>query len=163
MHELRDLKVAVIGLGYVGLPLALEFARHQPLIGFDIQTKRVDDLLQGRVAHEEIGLNEKGIPDNLLLTSNPNDLKSCNCYIVCVPTPVDNSNNPDLSALESASRTVGRYLRDDDIVIYESTVYPGVTEGFCADILAKNLVLVSLQHLLARLRLFSPRVQSRKG
>ncbi len=138
--------IAIIGLGYVGLPLAVEFAKKFPVIGFDISQKRVAELQEGSDSTLEVSdkeLNEvlKKSPDNqpgLYVTSNPNDLKNANIYIVTVPTPTDKYNRPVLTPLIDASKTVGKYLKPGDIVIYESTVYPGVTEEECVPVLEKT-------------------------
>jgi UDP-N-acetyl-D-galactosamine dehydrogenase len=136
-------KIAVIGLGYVGLPLARLFAASYPVIGFDINPTRIQELKNGNditLEVEESALKEvlQNSPNNdkgLYCTHNPEYLKECNYLIVTVPTPVDKTNKPDLTALRNASETVGRVLKKGDIVIYESTVYPGVTEEICVPIL----------------------------
>ncbi|PCJ27291.1 MAG: Vi polysaccharide biosynthesis protein VipA/TviB [SAR86 cluster bacterium] len=132
--ELKDCRIAVIGLGYVGLPLLIEFGKKFPCQGFDIQTKRIDELGQcidttNEMSKEELGASE------VSYTSDPEDLRASNIYIVTVPTPIDKQNRPNLHPLESASKTVGQYLSKGDIVIYESTVYPGATEEVCVPIL----------------------------
>ena len=130
----KEYKIAIIGLGYVGLPLALAFAEHYEVVGYDINAKRVADL------NKEIDSNLDVIVksnSNLSFSSDENDLLESNIYIITVPTPVDKKNTPDLSFLKLASELVARYLKKDDIVIYESTVYPGVTEDFCVPILAE--------------------------
>ena len=135
IHE--DLKLAVIGLGYVGLPLAAEFAKSRHVIGFDIDPGRVAELLRGNDRTCELSQAELADARGLELSCDPDDLVTCNCYIVTVPTPVDSCNRPDLSALLTASELVGKILSSGDIVIYESTVYPGATEEECAPVLAK--------------------------
>ena len=134
--EQEDLKLAVIGLGYVGLPLAAEFAKSRPVIGFDIDVERVAELLQGVDRTRELDRDELAGAKGLTLTCEPRDLAHCNCYIVTVPTPVDSYKRPDLSALLLASELVGKILSPGDIVIYESTVYPGATEEDCGPVLA---------------------------
>jgi len=136
MYKLDDLKIAVLGLGYVGLPLAIEFAKKRPVLGFDVSKRRVQEI--NRKHMETIdGLADGDImPTGLTVTYSSEDLADCNCYIVCVPTPVDEAHNPDLSNLIKASELVGSHLNDGDIVIFESTVYPGVTEEICAPILS---------------------------
>ncbi len=130
----RPIKICVIGLGYVGLPLARLFSTKYPTVGFDLNQARVDALMQGHDATLEV-------PDDLLqdaianhgfrCTTNLDDIRDCNFYIVAVPTPVDRNNTPDLTPLYGASRTVGKVIAPGDIVVYESTVYPGVTEDEC--------------------------------
>ena len=138
-------KIAVIGLGYVGLPLAVEFSKKYPVIGFDIKQDRVDELLSGNDATLEITsdhLKSVLCKDNsagfgLTISSNPNDLAAANIYIVTVPTPTDKNNRPVLTPLVKASETIGRVLKKGDIVIYESTVYPGATEEDCVPVLER--------------------------
>lgn len=133
--EQKDLKLAVIGLGYVGLPLATEFAKKRPVVGFDISQERVNELRQGTDRTCEVDAVELANASGLSLTCDTRDLEHCNCYIVTVPTPVDSYLRPDLSALLLASELVGKILSPGDIVIYESTVYPGATEEDCAPVL----------------------------
>ncbi len=133
--NLSEVKIAVIGLGYVGLPLALEFAKKRSVIGFDISDQRVKQLSNGIDETLEVTEEEIVSTKNIHFSSNEKDLKACNCFIVTVPTPIDYQNNPDTTFLESASKTVGSYLTNGDIVIYESTVYPGMTEEICVPIL----------------------------
>ena len=135
-HE--DLKLAVIGLGYVGLPLAAEFAKFREVVGFDIDTDRVAELKRGNDRTRELSQAELAGAQGLKLSCDPDDLAACNCYIVTVPTPVDSYKRPDLSALLTASKLVGKILSAGDIVIYESTVYPGATEEDCASVLERH-------------------------
>lgn len=128
-------KIGIIGLGYVGLPLATEFGKKFPTIGFDINQKRIDELNKGKDITNEIDSSDFSKAKKLSFTSNSNELRECNYFIVTVPTPIDIDNQPDISALESASQTVGKLLKKDDIVVYESTVYPGLTEEICVPIL----------------------------
>ena len=137
--------IAVIGLGYVGLPLAVEFARKYRVVGFDIKQERVAELLGGNdatleisseVLHEVLGSGE-GSPCGLVVTSNPEELAGATFYIVTVPTPTDKNNRPVLTPLLKASETIGRVLKPGDIVIYESTVYPGATEEDCVPVLER--------------------------
>ena len=128
-------KIAVIGLGYVGLPLSLAFSEHYNVIGYDVDQKRVNSLKQGIDSNSDVQIL---VHPNLLISSDEDAIKDANIYIITVPTPVNSKNTPDLSFLESASKLVGRCLKEGDIVIYESTVYPGVTEDFCVPILAKT-------------------------
>ncbi len=138
-------KIAIIGLGYVGLPLARLFATKYPVVGFDINDKRISELQQGKDVTLEIEddvlkavLKESPDSNNgLYCSSNINDIKNCNYYVVTVPTPIDKNNRPDLTPLYKSSETVAKVLKKDDIVIYESTVYPGVTEDECVPILEK--------------------------
>jgi UDP-N-acetyl-D-glucosamine/UDP-N-acetyl-D-galactosamine dehydrogenase len=133
--EINRLKVAVIGLGYVGLPLAYEFAKGRDVVGFDINTKRIADLKNGNDRTREVSSEELSNSPRLHFTSDTADLKTCNFYIVTVPTPIDEHKIPDLSPLVSASKMLGTVLKRGDIVVYESTVYPGATEGTCVPIL----------------------------
>ena len=137
MHLLKDLKLAIIGLGYVGLPLAVEFAKKRTVLGFDIDTDRIKQLKSGQDKTLEISDDELKASPNLNFTFNKADLDKCNCYIVTVPTPIDQFNQPDFTPLVKASELVGKVLKKDDLVIYESTVYPGATEEVCVPILEK--------------------------
>jgi UDP-N-acetyl-D-galactosamine dehydrogenase len=130
----KETKLAVIGLGYVGLPIALEFARKISVIGFDINAKRVDMMKQGIDPSNELD-KEAFEGCDIQFTSNPDDLKQATFFIVAVPTPVDDHNVPDLIPVTSASKTIGRVLKKGDYVVYESTVYPGCTEEDCLPIL----------------------------
>lgn len=132
-----DLKLAVIGLGYVGLPLAIEFGKQRCVIGFDINQTRIDELESGQDHTMEVSTNELKEAGNLIFTSNPEELRGCNCFIVTVPTPINEHKQPDLTPLIKASQTIGKLLKQGDIVIYESTVYPGATEEDCVPILEK--------------------------
>lgn len=141
---MENSKIAIIGLGYVGLPLAIEFAKKYPTIGFDINQNRIDQLKDNTDVTLETTSDElksvvlkdkKDFKKGLLLTTNTSDLEQANFYIVTVPTPVDKNNKPDLTPLYKASETVARYLKKDDIVVYESTVFPGATEEECVPIL----------------------------
>lgn len=140
-----NIKIAVIGLGYVGLPLARLFATKYPVVGFDINQKRIEELNQGLDNTLEVEesllkavLTDKPLSQNgLFCSANLEDISECNYYIVTVPTPVDRNNRPDLTPLYKSSETVGKVLKKGDIVIYESTVYPGVTEDECVPVLEK--------------------------
>jgi len=132
-------KICIIGLGYVGLPLAHAFAKKYNVVGFDINIPRIEELKQGY--DRTLELDEKQldeVKDTLLYVSNPDEIKACNIFIVTVPTPIDSSNRPDLTPLIKSSQTVGNVLKKGDIVIYESTVYPGVTEEVCVPELEKS-------------------------
>ena len=134
--------IAVIGLGYVGLPLAVEFGKHINTIGFDIDDNRIKELSAGR--DKTLEVDEEGLKAATMLsyTATADDLAQANVYIVTVPTPIDRYKNPDLTPLRKASELIGRYLSVNDIVIYESTVYPGATEEECVPILAEQSGLV---------------------
>ncbi|EKT3956147.1 nucleotide sugar dehydrogenase [Flavobacterium psychrophilum] len=140
------MKIAVIGLGYVGLPLARLFATKYDVVGFDINTKRVSELHSGLDSTLEVSQEllqsvlktENTNTEGLFCSTNIDDIKDCNHYIVTVPTPVDKNNKPDLTPLYKSSETVGQVLKKGDIVIYESTVYPGVTEEECVPVLEKT-------------------------
>ncbi|MDR2219342.1 MAG: Vi polysaccharide biosynthesis UDP-N-acetylglucosamine C-6 dehydrogenase TviB [Methylobacillus sp.] len=134
---LKDIKLAIIGLGYVGLPLAVEFGRKRPVVGFDINQRRIDELKSGNDSTLETTDEELAAAKQLSYTINPEDLRACNCFIVTVPTPIDEYKSPDLMPLIKASETVGKVLKKGDIVIYESTVYPGCTEEDCVPVLEK--------------------------
>jgi UDP-N-acetyl-D-galactosamine dehydrogenase len=139
-------KIAIIGLGYVGLPLARLFATKYAVVGFDINVNRVADLKKGTDATQEVEsellkkvLKEVSNNENgLFIASDADYLKDCNYYIVTVPTSVDKNNQPVLKPLLSASKTIAQYLKKEDIVIYESTVYPGATEEDCIPVLEKE-------------------------
>ena len=152
--SMKETKIAIIGLGYVGLPLAVEFAKKYQVVGFDINTKRINELRGNNdftleTSSEELeGVNVtsldglKGSKTGLWLTDNLSDIEMANFYVVTVPTPVDKSNRPDLTPLYKASETVGNVLSKDDVVVYESTVFPGATEDECIPILEKVSGLV---------------------
>jgi len=131
MLQLSDLKIAVIGLGYVGLPLAVEFGKKVPVIGFDIHQKRIDELKSGQDHTLEVSPVELAQSKHLLYSADLEDLKGCNFFIVTVPTPIDHVNRPDLMPLRKASETIGKVIQPGNIVVYESTVYPGATEEVC--------------------------------
>ncbi|MFW2564587.1 Vi polysaccharide biosynthesis UDP-N-acetylglucosamine C-6 dehydrogenase TviB [Acinetobacter baumannii] len=135
--QLADLRIAIIGLGYVGLPLAVEFGKKGPVIGFDINQNRIDELKSGQDHTLEVSPEELQKAEQLSFSANLNDLKQSNFFIVTVPTPVDQVNRPDLTPLKKASETVGQALKKGDIVVYESTVYPGATEEVCIPVLEK--------------------------
>ncbi|ABM00466.1 Vi polysaccharide biosynthesis UDP-N-acetylglucosamine C-6 dehydrogenase TviB [Shewanella amazonensis] len=137
MMSLKELKIGVIGLGYVGLPLAVEFGKKYPTLGFDINELRVRELSQGRDATLECTAEELSEASLLKYTSTLEDIKDCNFYIVTVPTPIDESNAPDLTPLKKASEALGKVISLDDIVVFESTVYPGATEEYCIPIIER--------------------------
>ena len=134
----KDTRIAVIGLGYVGLPLAVEFGKIYPTTGFDINRSRIAALISGHDSTLEVDTAALESAAHLSYTTDVDKLKTCNIYIVTIPTPIDIHKRPDLSPLEKASETVGKVLSKDDIVIYESTVYPGATEEVCVPILEKH-------------------------
>jgi UDP-N-acetyl-D-galactosamine dehydrogenase len=139
--NIKDIKLAVIGLGYVGLPLAAAFGNLRKVVGFDINKERISELQNCDDKTLELSPEEIKQSQGLRFTSDESELTDCNCYIVTVPTPVDEEKNPDLSPLLSASTLVGKYLSKGDIVIYESTVYPGATEDLCMPELEKESLL----------------------
>ena len=134
----KNLKLAIIGLGYVGLPLAIEFAKKRLVIGFDINKKRVKQLKSGIDKNLEIINKKIRNSKKLYLTNNKEKLKSANCYIVTVPTPLNILKKPDLTLLIKATKMLGKIIKKGDLIIYESTVYPGCTEELCVPILEKN-------------------------
>lgn len=128
-------EVAIIGMGYVGLPLAIEAAKKYSVLGFDINPERLNELNDGIDKTKEVSNEELAKASNLRFSHNPNELKGCNFYIVTVPTPIDANNKPDLNPLISASRIIGSQLAKGDIVVFESTVYPGCTEEDCVPVM----------------------------
>jgi UDP-N-acetyl-D-galactosamine dehydrogenase len=130
-------KVAIIGLGYVGLPLLVEFSRHVDVVGFDINQNRINDLSQGLDETNELDESELALMKSISLTANPTDIADCNVYIMTVPTPIDDAKQPDLGPLLSACETVGDIISSSDIVVFESTVYPGCTETHCVSKIEK--------------------------
>lgn len=131
MLNINDIKIAVIGLGYVGLPLAVEFGKKHPVIGFDINQHRIEELKSGTDHTLEVSDEELASAKQLQFSSDINELAACNFYIVTVPTPIDEYKQPDLTPLVKASAAIGSVLKAGDIVVYESTVYPGATEEVC--------------------------------
>jgi UDP-N-acetyl-D-galactosamine dehydrogenase len=142
MRNLEEARIAIVGLGYVGLPLAVEFGKHYKTMGFDINAARVDALRAGRDATLEVDAEELAAATHLRFSSQLDDLRDCNVYIVTVPTPIDSAKRPDLTPLIKASETLGKVLKRGDVVVYESTVYPGCTEEVCVPILARVSGLV---------------------
>ena len=130
-------KVCVVGLGYVGLPLAVEFSKIYPVKGFDKNEKRIEELEKGFDKTLEVSKESLDDANNLRFTSNLEDIQESNFIVVTVPTPIDKEKNPDLSPLISASQLIGSVLKEGDIVVYESTVYPGATEEVCVPILER--------------------------
>ena len=135
--KLAELKIAIIGLGYVGLPLAVEFGKKVSVVGFDISAKRIDELRNGQDHTLEVSPHELQQANQLTFTSDLENLKDCNFFIVTVPTPIDDYKQPDLTPLIKASTSIGQILKVGDIVVYESTVYPGATEEVCIPVLEK--------------------------
>jgi UDP-N-acetyl-D-galactosamine dehydrogenase len=135
--QIADVKLAVVGLGYVGLPLAVEFGKKRPVLGFDINARRIAELQQGRDHTREVEPEELAQASQLTFTHTTSELAQANVFIVTVPTPIDNFKQPDLTPLVRASETIARVLKRGDIVIYESTVYPGATEEDCVPVLER--------------------------
>ncbi len=137
MQNIESSRIAVVGLGYVGLPLAVEFGKQLPTVGFDINAQRIAELRRGADSTLETTAHELAEATHLIITSEHAALTDCNVYIVTVPTPVDDNKQPDLTPLRKASETVGKVLKVGDVVIYESTVYPGATEEVCVPVMEK--------------------------
>lgn len=138
MMKLEDARIGIIGLGYVGLPLAVEFGKHWPTRGLDINDQRIQELRTGKDSTLEVEPDLLRQAVRLEYTSDPQDLAVCNTYVVTVPTPIDEHKRPDFAPLLAASTTVGRLLKAGDVVIYESTVYPGATEEVCVPVLERE-------------------------
>jgi UDP-N-acetyl-D-galactosamine dehydrogenase len=137
MFTSSELKLAIVGLGYVGLPLAVEFSKRRAVVGFDINRSRISALREGRDTTREVSDAELAAATRMKVTADVADLKECNVYIATVPTPIDEYKRPDLKPLIGASETIGRVLKKNDVVIYESTVYPGTTEEECVPVLER--------------------------
>jgi len=137
MLLLEDIKLAVVGLGYVGLPLAIEFGKNRSVVGFDINKSRIDALKGGHDSTLEVSDDELAGSKYISYSSSIEELKDCNVFIVTVPTPIDQYKQPDLTPLIKASESIGKILKKGDLVIYESTVYPGATEEDCVPVLEK--------------------------
>jgi UDP-N-acetyl-D-glucosamine/UDP-N-acetyl-D-galactosamine dehydrogenase len=142
MQSVKNSRIGIIGLGYVGMPLAVEFGKQFQTLGFDIDAARIAELRLGKDRNHETSPLELAQATMLTFTSASQDLNACDVYIVTVPTPVDDANRPDFEPLESASKTIGQHLKKNDVVIYESTVYPGTTEEVCVPILEKASGLI---------------------
>lgn len=149
MQEIKNKKIAIIGLGYVGLPLAVEFAKHYQTVGFDVNERRIKELKSGHDSTLEVSPEELQQAPLISYTSDLEDTRSCSIYIVTVPTPIDKAKRPDLTPLIKASQSLGSVLSKGDIVIYESTVYPGATEEVCVPILEEKSGLVFNQDFFA--------------
>jgi UDP-N-acetyl-D-glucosamine/UDP-N-acetyl-D-galactosamine dehydrogenase len=139
---MKNKKIAIIGLGYVGLPLAVEFGKKRKVVGFDINQSRINNLKKGIDSTLETTVQELKDAIHLNYTINLEDIKNCNIFIITVPTPIDKHKRPDLTSLEKSSESVGSILKKGDIVIYESTVYPGATEEICVPILEEQSGLI---------------------
>lgn len=135
---MTEAKIAVVGLGYVGLPLAVEFGKRRTVVGFDVNTRRIAELSEGQDDTLEVDKAELAAADGLRFTSEIDDIADCAIYIITVPTPIDEYKRPDLTPLIKASETVGKVLKPGDIVVYESTVYPGATEEDCVPVLERE-------------------------
>ena len=158
---MEQIKIAIIGLGYVGLPLARLFATKYSVVGFDVNEKRISELKSGvdktlevdEKTLQDVLVERNSIGNGLLCSSSISDLKDCNYFVITVPTPVDKNNRPVLTPLVKASETVGSVLKEGDIVVYESTVYPGATEEDCVPILEKHEILdISVKDLKVDLK-----------
>lgn len=134
---MKEIKIAILGLGYVGLPLAIEFGKRYPTLGYDINSKRVNDLKKGKDWRKDFGVDKITSSKFLELSDNTKDLELCNVFIVTVPTPLNKNKHPDLSPLINASISISKVLKKGDVVIYESTVYPGATEEDCVPVLER--------------------------
>ncbi len=139
--NLKNEKIAIIGLGYVGLPLAVEFGKYRPVIGFDISETRIDELKKGKDLTLEVPNDDLKQAKYLTFTNNINGIKNCKIFIITVPTPIDKANRPDLAPLKNASKDIGNIIKKGSVIIYESTVYPGCTEEVCVPILEKQSTL----------------------
>jgi len=139
---MKAIKIAVVGLGYVGLPLAVEFGKKYPTLGYDINSKRVRELISGKDWRKDLRVENLKASKKLILSDNPNDLENYNVFIVAVPTPLNKNKHPDLSPLLNASISIAKVLKKGDVVIYESTVYPGATEEDCVPVLERYSGLI---------------------
>jgi len=138
LRSIEDSRIGIIGLGYVGLPLAVEFGKHFPTVGFDIKKDRIAELERGNDSTLETTTEELRAAQQLKFSTDRKTLAECNTFIVTVPTPVGKNNRPVLTPLKGASETVGSVLKKGDVVVYESTVYPGCTEEYCVPILEQH-------------------------
>ena len=135
---IKNFKIAIIGLGYVGLPLAVQFAKKYDVIGFDVNHKRISQLRKGLDKTNELSNSDIiNVSNSLTFTSNDSDLKFANFYVVTVPTPINQRKQPDLTSIKSVSKMLGGVLKKGDFVVFESTVYPGVTRDICVPIIEK--------------------------
>jgi len=136
--NIKKMQLAIVGLGYAGLPLALEFAKKRNVVAYDINSQRIKNLQMGFDKNREFSKKQIKKIKKIQFTNNQNDLADCNVFIISVPTPISKKRTPDLKILKSASKVVGKFVKENDIIIYESTVYPGVTEEICVPILEKS-------------------------
>ena len=136
--DIKNLRIGVIGLGYVGLPLAVEFGRKYPTVGFDVKADRIAELETGTDSTLETSSEELEDAKHLSFTTEAAGIADCNFYVVTVPTPIGDSNRPLLTPLRNASETLGDVIKEGDVVVYESTVYPGATEEFCVPIIEQG-------------------------
>jgi len=139
-------KIAIIGLGYVGLPLAIEFGKRDKIVAFDVDKKRISELKKNYDRTKEFSSTDLKTAKKIFFTSNKNELEKCNVYILAIPTPIDKNKKPDLSQLKNATKTVAKYIKNQDLVIFESTVYPGVTEEICVPIIRNISRLNYINH-----------------
>ena len=135
---MKNLNIAIIGMGYVGLPLAVESGKYFKTIGFDINIKKINNLKKNIDENNELTKNEIKKSKYLTFTSNIKDIAFCNFFIICVPTPIDKNKKPDLKLIEDAALSISRIIKNGDFVVFESTVYPGVTEKICKKFIAKK-------------------------
>ena len=133
----KNISISVVGLGYVGLPLALEFGKYREVIAYDNDSKRINELKKGLDATKEISNQDIKKSKKIFFTDNSNDLYNSNCFIICVPTPIDSKNNPNLQKISSATKLIAKKIKKNSIIIYESTVYPGLTEEYCVPLIQK--------------------------
>jgi UDP-N-acetyl-D-galactosamine dehydrogenase len=136
--DINRLRIGVVGLGYVGLPLAVEFGRKYPTVGFDVKSSRIDELARGEDSTLEVTADDLAEANQLQFSADVSELADCNFYVVTVPTPIGSGNRPLLTPLRNASKAIGGVLKPGDIVVYESTVYPGATEEFCVPYLERS-------------------------
>lgn len=136
--NLNDKKIAIVGLGYVGLPLAVEFGKSRPVVGFDINLARIEELRSGKDSTLEVTTEDLAAANQLSYSNQIEDISDCSIFVVTVPTPIDKANRPDLTPLVKASETVGKAMKSGSIIVYESTVFPGCTEEICVPVLEKH-------------------------
>lgn len=142
MNSIDNIYIGVVGLGYVGLPLAVEFGKYRQTLGYDINQQRIEELTGGRDRTLEVGAEQLAAAKHLSLSSNSDELRNCNFFIVTVPTPIDRHKQPNLRPLIKASRMLGRVISKGDVIVYESTVYPGATEEVCVPIIEQESALI---------------------
>ena len=142
MNSIDNIHIGVVGLGYVGLPLAVEFGKYRQTLGYDINQQRIEELTGGQDHTLEVGAEQLAAAKHLSLSSNSDELRNCNFFIVTVPTPIDRHKQPNLRPLIKASRMLGRVISKGDIIVYESTVYPGATEEVCVPIIEQESALI---------------------